>query len=76
MHSKRNERREISDRNLKRSVRKGCKIYAVHLEEVEKDKVLSLEEFAVMGEFEYVFGEIRGFPPKREQLHYPKHLTG
>jgi hypothetical protein len=31
-----------------------------------KDKVPSLEYFAVLGEFEDVFGEIPGFPPKRD----------
>jgi len=41
---------------LKRSVRKGCQIYTVHMEEESKNKVTILEYFAVLGEFEYVFG--------------------
>jgi hypothetical protein len=36
------------------------------MEEVTKDKVPSLEDFVVLGEFEDVFGEILGLPPKRD----------
>jgi hypothetical protein len=47
--------KEISTRQLKRIIRKGCKIYAFHMEEITKDKVSSPEYFAVLGEFEYFF---------------------
>jgi hypothetical protein len=41
-------------------------LYAAHVEELEKTKGTSLEEFSVIQEFEDVFQEILGFPPKRE----------
>jgi hypothetical protein len=58
--------REISALQLKRCFRKGCQLYAAHVEEPEKTKGPSLEYFSVLQEFEYVFQEIPGFPPKRE----------
>ena len=58
--------REISSLQLKRCFRKGCQLYAAHVEEPEKTKGPSLEEFAVLQEFEDVFQKIPGFPPKRE----------
>jgi hypothetical protein len=36
------------------------------VEEPKKTKGPSLEDFIVLQEFEYVFQEIPGFPPKRE----------
>jgi hypothetical protein len=36
------------------------------MEEAIKDKVPSMNFFLVLGEFEDVFGEILGFPPKRD----------
>ena len=41
-------------------------MYAVDVEELEKTKWPSLEHFPVLQEFESVFQEIPGFPPKRE----------
>jgi hypothetical protein len=35
------------------------------MEEATKDKVPNIEYYVVLREFEYVFGEILGFPPKR-----------
>jgi predicted aspartyl protease len=58
--------REISALQLKRCFRKGCQLYATHVEEPEKTKGPSLEYFSVLQEFEDVFQEIPGFPPKRE----------
>jgi hypothetical protein len=51
---------------LKKSFRKGCQIFAAHMEEATKDKVASIEDHPVLKYFEYVFGEIPGFPPKRD----------
>jgi hypothetical protein len=51
---------------LKKSYRKGCQIFAVHLEEAPKDKVPSVEDCAILKEFEDVFKEILGLPPKRD----------
>ena len=36
------------------------------MEDLEKTKGLILEDVLVLQEFEYVFKEIPGFPPKRE----------
>jgi hypothetical protein len=58
--------REISTMQLKKSFRKGCHIYAAHMEEATKDKIPSFEDHLVLKYFEDVFWEILGFPPKRD----------
>jgi hypothetical protein len=58
--------REIASLQLKIIFRKGCKIYAAHMEEEDKVKVPSSEDHLVLKEFEYVFREITSFPPKRD----------
>jgi hypothetical protein len=58
--------REISALQLKRCFRKECQLYAAHVEERENTKGPSLEDFAVLQEFEDVFQEISRFPPRRE----------
>jgi hypothetical protein len=58
--------REISTLQLKRCFRKGCQLYAAHVEEPKKTKGPSLEYFPVLQELEYVFQEIPIFPLKRE----------
>jgi hypothetical protein len=50
---------------LKKSFMKGCLIFAANMEEVSKDKVASIEDHLVLRDFEDVFREIPGFPPKR-----------
>jgi hypothetical protein len=57
---------EISSLQLKKCFWKGCQLYTSHVEESEKTKGLSLEDFLVLQEFEDVFQEIPRFPPKRE----------
>jgi hypothetical protein len=47
--------REISSLQLKRCFRKGCKLYAAHVEEPNNTKGPSLEYFSVLHEFEDVF---------------------
>jgi hypothetical protein len=58
--------REISTMQLKKSFRKGCHIFASHMEEATKDKMPSFEDHLVLKYFEDVFREILGFPPKRD----------
>jgi hypothetical protein len=58
--------REISALQLKKCYRKGCQIFAAHMEETPKDKVPNLEDHAVLEDFEYVFKEVLGIPPKRD----------
>jgi hypothetical protein len=36
------------------------------MEETPKDKVSNIEDYAVLKEFEYIFKEIPGLPPKRD----------
>jgi hypothetical protein len=36
------------------------------MEEASKDKVPNLEDHAVLEDFEYVFKEVPGLPPKRD----------
>jgi hypothetical protein len=58
--------REISVMQLKKCYRKGCQLFAAHVGETPKDKVSSIEEYAVLKEFEDVFQEVPGLPPKRD----------
>jgi hypothetical protein len=58
--------REISTLQLKKCYKKGCQIFAAHMEETPKDKVPNLEDYAILKEFEDVFKEVLGLPPKRD----------
>jgi hypothetical protein len=58
--------KEISALQLKKCYRKGCQIFAAHMEETLKDKVPNLEDYAVLKEFEDLFKEVPGLPPKRD----------
>jgi hypothetical protein len=51
---------------LKKNFRKGCQIFATHMEEATRHKVASIEDHPVLRDFEDVFWEILGFPPKRD----------
>jgi hypothetical protein len=56
--------REIPAMHLKKSFRKGCQMFAAHMEEAAKDKVASIEYHPILRYFEDVFREILGRPPK------------
>jgi hypothetical protein len=58
--------REISAMQLKKCYQKGCQLFAVRVEEVFQDAVSSLEDHKVLKEFEDVFQEVSGLPPKRD----------
>jgi hypothetical protein len=58
--------REISAMQLKKSYRKGCQLFATHMEEASKDKVPNLEDHIVLEDFEDVFQEVPRLPPKRD----------
>jgi hypothetical protein len=58
--------REILALQLKICFRKGCQLYASHVEDPDNTKGPSLKDFLVVHEFEYVFQEIPGLPPRRE----------
>jgi hypothetical protein len=54
---------EISALQLKKCYRKGCQLFATHMEETPKYKVPNLEDHAVLEDFEDVFKEVPGLPP-------------
>jgi hypothetical protein len=60
--------REISAMQLKKCYRKGCQIFATHMEEATKDKVPNMEDHAVLEYFDDVFKEVLGIPPKRDAI--------
>jgi hypothetical protein len=58
--------RDISTKQLKKRFRKGCHIFASHMEEATKDKVEIIHYHPVLRDFEDVFREIIGFQPKKD----------
>jgi hypothetical protein len=58
--------REISAMQLKKCYRKGCQLFAAHVEEASKDEVSKIGDHVVLKEFEDVFQEVPGLPPKRD----------
>jgi hypothetical protein len=51
---------------LKKCYRKGCQLFTAQVGEMPKDKVPSIENHEVLKEFEYVFQELPGLPPKMD----------
>ena len=58
--------REISALQLKICFKKGCQLYASHVEEPKNINVPRLEYFSILQEFEDVFQDTSGLPPRRE----------
>jgi hypothetical protein len=58
--------REISSMQLKKSFMKGCQFVSSHMKEAVGDNVEIIEDHLVLKYFEDIFGEILGFPPKRD----------
>ena len=50
--------REILTMQLNKCYRKGCQLFAAHVEEASKDVVSKIEYHAVLKEFEDVFQEV------------------
>ena len=50
---------------LKKCYKKGCQLFASHMEETTKDKFPKLEDHLVLKEFGDVFKEVPRLPPKR-----------
>jgi hypothetical protein len=57
--------REISEMQLKKCYRKGCQLFAAHVEEASIDEVSRIGDHEVLTEFKDVFQEVPGLPPKR-----------
>jgi hypothetical protein len=51
---------------LKKCYRKGCQLFAAHVEEASMDEVSKIGDHAVLKEFEDVFKEVPRLPPKRD----------
>jgi hypothetical protein len=49
---------EKSQQCLNKCYRKGCQLFAAHMEEEPKDKVPNIEDHAVLKEFEDLFHEV------------------
>jgi hypothetical protein len=65
--------KEISALQMKKCYRKGCQIFAAHMEETPKDNVPNSEDHVVLKEFEDVFKKIpRNFD---EGVYTPKFVT-
>jgi hypothetical protein len=56
--------------------KKGCQIYVAHMEEPTKYKELSLEGYPILREYEDVFGELPGIPPKRDIYFFIDFFSG
>jgi hypothetical protein len=67
---------EISALQMKKSYRKGCKVFTMHMEEAPKNKVPSVEDCTVLKEYEDVFKEILILPPKRDIVFSINLMTG
>jgi hypothetical protein len=66
--------REISAMQLKKCYRKGCQIFAARMGEASKDKVPILEDHVILEDFEDMFKEVLGLPPKRD-IDFSINLT-
>ena len=59
--------RQIYALQMKRSVRKGCKVFVVHIIDNENNQDIKLEDIPIIRDFTDVFPiEVSGLPPKRE----------
>ena len=60
--------REIAALKMKRSIRKGCKVFAVYIMNDKENNIKpKLKDIPVLKEFEYIFlEEVPRLPPKRD----------
>ena len=67
--------RKISALQAKKSNRKGWKLFAVNIQNIEAEREQHIEEFPVLVDFKDVFPEeIPGLPPKQD-LEFSIELT-
>ena len=67
--------RQISSLQAKKCIRKGCKLFAVNIRDIEYDREQCIEDFCVIEEFKDVFPkEIPRLPLKRD-LYFSIKLT-
>ena len=62
--------RQISALQMKKDVRKGCKVFVVHIinnEQIDKEDKLKFDDIPILQDFlNFFLEEILGLPPKRE----------
>ena len=67
--------RQISALQSKKYIRKGCKLFAVNIWDIESDKEQCIEDFPILEQFRDVFlEEIPGLPMKWD-LYFSIELT-
>ena len=67
--------RKISSLQENKCIRKGCKLFAVNIQDIEAEREQHIEEFIVIIDFKDVFPEeIQGLPSKRD-LDFSIELT-
>ena len=67
--------RKISSLQANKCVRKGCKLFAINIQDIESEKEQWIKDFPILVEFKDVFPEeIPGLPPKRD-LEFSIKLT-
>jgi hypothetical protein len=59
--------REISFMQLKKCYRKGCQLFAAHVEEASRDEVSRIGDHEVLTEFKDVFQEVPGTTSEERQ---------
>ena len=67
--------RKISSLQTKKCIRKGFKLFAVNIQDIEDEREQHIKEFPVLVDFTDVFLEvIPGLPPKQD-LYFSIELT-
>jgi hypothetical protein len=61
---------------LQEKMSKRCQVFAAHMDEALNDKVPSIEDYAVLKEFEDLFKETLRLPPKRDIDFFINLMTG
>ena len=51
---------------LNKCLRKGCQLYAIHVEESKEGKDPELQDYPILQNFVDIFQEPPGIPPKRD----------
>ena len=58
--------RQITTLQLKKCLRKGFQLYAIHVEESKEGKDPELHDYPILQNFVNIFQEPPGIPPKRD----------
>ena len=58
--------RHITTLQLKKCLRKGFQLYAIHVEESKEGKEIENQDYPILQNFADIFQEPLGIPPKRD----------